>query len=289
MERDKNSVGERLKEVMYTRNLRQRDIMALTMPYQESLGITMGKTHLSNYINGRSNPDKNKLKLLATALEVSEPWLLGYATETKNEPTVELEKDERELLEMYQELTTLRKAKIHTFVLGEVKEQRRIIELEKVQKERKRGKKQVERGLVFDKSTGITIYPDVIGAAAGVGTSHYADFDTDEIMIPDEEVYEDTAVVPMYVRGDSMEPKYYNGDIIWVDTHNRSIDVHQVGVFDTEDGRVVKKMGYGELVSINREYPDIKLHEFMDFSTFGKVIDVIRSEQVNIWRSGKWV
>jgi len=129
----------------------------------------------------------------------------------------------------------------------------------------------------------------VIGAAAGVGTSHYADLDLDEITIPTSEVYEHTYVMPMYVRGDSMEPKYFDGDIIWVDTHDKSIDTYQIGVFDTIAGRAVKQMGVGKLISINPRYPDIELHEHMDFSTYGKVIDVIRREELEAWQLAKWV
>lgn len=129
----------------------------------------------------------------------------------------------------------------------------------------------------------------MIGAAAGVGTSHHADLDLDEIMIPSHEAYVHTYVVPMYVRGDSMEPKYFDGDVIWIDTQDRSIGRFQIGVFDTEDGRVVKQMGVDELISINRKYPNIKLSEYMDFSTFGKVIDVIRREQLAEWQNAKWV
>ena len=68
----------RLKKLMEDRGLRQVDILEKSKPFQDKLGIKMSKTHLSNYINGKSNPDQQKLILLSQTLGVSEPWLMGY-------------------------------------------------------------------------------------------------------------------------------------------------------------------------------------------------------------------
>ena len=290
----KFTTGQRLKELMSSQGLRQVDILNKTLPYQDSLGIIMSKSHLSNYVNDRSSPDNDKMRLLAKALDVSEPWLMGYDVEVGNETTQGLPAaagSEASLLQAYRKLTQPRKEKIHDFIYAQLTEQSNIFKSvdKKEQPIRVTAKQAPSNVLVFEKKDGTVIYPNVIGAAAGVGTSHYADLDLDEIMIPTSEVYEHTYVIPMYVRGDSMEPRYFDGDIIWVDTHDKSINVHQVGVFDTEDGRVVKKMGTDKLISINSKYPDIKLHEYMDFSTYGKVIDVIRSEQLEEWQNARWV
>lgn len=68
----------RLKKIMDEQGLRQVDILEKSKPFQDKLGIKMSKTHLSNYINGKSNPDQQKLILLSQTLGVSEPWLMGY-------------------------------------------------------------------------------------------------------------------------------------------------------------------------------------------------------------------
>ncbi|WP_098403484.1 helix-turn-helix domain-containing protein [Lactococcus lactis] len=68
----------RLKKIMNDRGLRQVDILEKSKPFQDKLGIKMSKTHLSNYINGKSNPDQQKLILLSQTLGVTEPWLMGY-------------------------------------------------------------------------------------------------------------------------------------------------------------------------------------------------------------------
>ena len=290
----KITTGERIKEVMTTQGLRQVDILNKTKDFEETVGTKISKSHLSNYISDRSKPDAGKLKLLAMALGVSEPWLMGYEVNKTGRVNKTTANDENELLQNYRRLTQPRKeeaqgfisdllaAQLNAFKLSGKKENTTI----KVPPIIKTTPKNV---LVFEKKNGTMIYPEVIGAAAGAGTSHYADADFDEIMIPTDETYEDSYIMPMYVRGDSMEPKYFDGDVIWIDINDKSISINQIGVFDTIDGRVVKKMGVDELISLNRAYPDIELNEYMEFSTFGKVIDVIRREQLEEWQNARWV
>jgi len=280
----KFTTGQRLKELMNTQNLRQVDILNKTLPYQESLGIIMSKSHLSNYVNDRSTPDNDKMHLLAKALDVSEPWLMGYDVDTLEKSVQKSDGSEKSLIQAYRKLTQPRKESIHDFIHTLLTEQNNIFKSTDYKK-----KTAPSKVLIFEKKNGVVIYPNVIGAAAGAGTSHYADLDLDEIMIPTSELYEHAYVIPMYVRGHSMEPKYFDGDIIWIDTHDKSINLHQIGVFDTIDGRVVKKMGINELISINPEYPNIELSEYMELSTYGKVIDVIRREELETWKKAKWV
>jgi len=293
----KITTGQRIKEVMATQKLRQVDILNKTVEYEEIVGTKISKSHLSNYIADRSKPDASKLKLLAMTLGVSEPWLMGYEV-NKTSRTKKPDDSENVMMENYRKLTQPRKDKANAFIAELLTEQQNVFKSGDWKKEVKEarlgtteatGTKKSKNVLVFEKKNGTTIYPEVIGAAAGAGTSHYADADFDEIMIPTDETYEDSYIMPMYVRGDSMEPKYFDGDVIWIDINDKSIAINQIGVFDTIDGRVVKKMGVDELVSINRDYPDIELNEYMEFSTFGKVIDVIRREQLAEWQNARWV
>jgi len=284
------TTGQRLKEIMKSQGLRQVDILNKTLPYQKSLGIHMSKSHLSNYVNERSTPDSGKMRLLATALGVTEPWLMGYETDFTNNKIPLNNDNEKILFQAYRKLTQPRKEKAQDFIFALLTEQNNIFK--SVSEPKKSAPTQtvaLKNILTFEKKNGTLIYPNVIGAAAGVGTSHYADLDFDEIMIPNTKVYEANTIIALYVRGDSMEPKYFDGDVIWVDTQDKSIGLNQIGVFDTEDGRVVKKMGVDELISINRNYPDIELNEYIDFSTFGKVIDVIRREELEVWQNARWV
>lgn len=73
----RSSAQSRLRQIMSERNLKQRDILELSQPFQKKYGIKMGKSALSQYVNGKSSPDQNKLFLLGTTLGVSEAWLMG--------------------------------------------------------------------------------------------------------------------------------------------------------------------------------------------------------------------
>lgn len=83
----KNTTAARLQQVMNERNLKQVDVISLSKVHQKELGVKLGKSALSQYINGKSTPDQEKLVLLARTLGVSEAWLMGYdATMAKEQP-----------------------------------------------------------------------------------------------------------------------------------------------------------------------------------------------------------
>ena len=83
----KNTTAARLQQVMNERNLKQVDVISLSKVHQKELGVKLGKSALSQYINGKSTPDQEKLVLLARTLGVSEAWLMGYDVPmTKEQP-----------------------------------------------------------------------------------------------------------------------------------------------------------------------------------------------------------
>lgn len=82
------STQERLRQIMSERNLKQRDILEMSLPYQKKFNIKMGKSALSQYVNGKSSPDQHKLYLLGATLNVNEAWLMGFDVPMKR--TVEM-------------------------------------------------------------------------------------------------------------------------------------------------------------------------------------------------------
>ena len=79
------------------------------------------------------------------------------------------------------------------------------------------------------------------------------------------------------VRGDSMEPYYYDGDIVFV-KEQPSLDNGQIGIFIYEDEAYIKKYSVQEdgvyLVSLNEKYPPIKIDENNTFKICGLVLTV---------------
>ena len=69
---------ERINQIMKEKRLRQIDVLNLAKPLQEKYNIKFSKSHLSQYVNGKSNPDNQKIFLLSKVFGVTEAWLLGY-------------------------------------------------------------------------------------------------------------------------------------------------------------------------------------------------------------------
>ena len=69
---------ERINQIMKEKKLRQIDVLNLAKPFQQKYNIKFSKSHLSQYVNGKSNPDNEKIFLLSKVFGVTEAWLLGY-------------------------------------------------------------------------------------------------------------------------------------------------------------------------------------------------------------------
>ncbi|MDM7501576.1 helix-turn-helix domain-containing protein [Lactococcus lactis] len=74
----KTDTSNRLKQIMAERNLKQVDILNLSIPFQKKFGIKLSKSTLSQYVNSVQSPDQNRIYLLAKTLGVSEAWLMGF-------------------------------------------------------------------------------------------------------------------------------------------------------------------------------------------------------------------
>ena len=79
-----NLFAHRLRESMKEKNMKQIDIMREA----EKRGIKLGKSHISQYVSGKTIPRDNILNVLAEILEVESGWLKG-----KNEERL-LKKDD---------------------------------------------------------------------------------------------------------------------------------------------------------------------------------------------------
>lgn len=74
----KYNTSDRLRQIMNDRNLRQIDILNLTVPYCKKYDVKMNKSDISQYVSGKVEPNQDKLAVLGMALGVNEAWLMGY-------------------------------------------------------------------------------------------------------------------------------------------------------------------------------------------------------------------
>lgn len=75
-----------------------------------------------------------------------------------------------------------------------------------------------------------------------------------------------------YVNGHSMEPMYYDGDLICVKSQP-SIEIGEIGIFVLNSEMYIKKLGANELISLNSDYPNIE--KSPDIICQGKVLGKI--------------
>lgn len=73
--------SERLNSAMKKKGLKQVDIIKLA----EKKGLKIGKSHISQYVNGKTLPRENILQFLASALDVDSEWLKGVSENNKIE------------------------------------------------------------------------------------------------------------------------------------------------------------------------------------------------------------
>lgn len=80
------------------------------------------------------------------------------------------------------------------------------------------------------------------------------------------------------VRGDSMQPKFFDGERVLV-KKSESIYEGEIGVFILNNESYLKEMGRKELISLNPAYEPIKLTEYDDVRCAGKIIGTIKMQQ----------
>lgn len=102
----KYETSDRLNQLMAERNWKQVDIINNSKKFQEKLGIQLGKSALSQYVNGVQAPDQKKLSLLALTFDVSEAWLMGYDVPRERESVVEKEYTTSDLRKMAENAKT---------------------------------------------------------------------------------------------------------------------------------------------------------------------------------------
>lgn len=108
------------------------------------------------------------------------------------------------------------------------------------------------------------------GAGAGLGVD--ADnVDMIQVSYPADRVPAGANyVIP--VSGDSMEPTFFDGDVLFFDLGNDCLQIGDIGIFVLNGETLVKELGENELISHNPKYKPIKIHEWDSVRIEGKVL-----------------
>lgn len=259
--------SERLKQLMSERNLKQVEILEKSLPYQKELGIKMGKSTLSQYVNGVQSPDQHRIYLLSKTLEVSEPWLMGYDVERKRIPDSErnsISNEQPEILPIYNKLEKPRQEKVLSYAKDQLEEQEssNIISIF--------NKPQDDEDYITDYVEGLV--------AAGHGTFQEDNLHM-EVRLRANDVPNEYDTIAK-VAGDSMEPLIEDNDLLFIKITSQ-VDINDIGIFQVNGKNFVKKLkrdydGRWYLQSLNNSYEEIHLTENDDIRTIGEVVDIYK-------------
>ena len=111
--------------------------------------------------------------------------------------------------------------------------------------------------------------------AVSAGTGQFLDGEDYEMVEVGAEVPEG-AHFGVRVAGDSMEPRYHDGQTLWV-RQQRSLMTGEIGIFLYDGSAYLKKLIAREdcmaLHSLNPKYPDILISPELPLRVLGKVLD----------------
>lgn len=203
-----------------------------------------------------ASPNSDIVMKLAVRLNVPADQLL-FGKE-KCSPTIELKADEQELIDIYKNLSTMNKGRLRerAEMLAELEvpvanETTNEIEPEESRLKINCSTYQVSAGAGFELGEGDEWYEIEVSDTPEARKADFA----------------------LQIKGNSMEPIYFDGDIVLV-KEQPSVDLGQIGIFDIEGNGYIKKFGGDRLISLNAEYDDIVFSDYDEdrIHCFGKVI-----------------
>lgn len=111
-----------------------------------------------------------------------------------------------------------------------------------------------------------------LAVSAGTGEPWTAAAHATRLSVPTERVPE-KANYCVRVNGDSMEPAYRDGDIVFVQRiDDGDLREGEIGIFSLNGEGYIKRFGDHELISLNPAYNPIPIHEYDGFEAQGRVL-----------------
>ncbi|MCR5009057.1 MAG: XRE family transcriptional regulator [Oribacterium sp.] len=118
-------------------------------------------------------------------------------------------------------------------------------------------------------------YMKVALTRASAGTGNFLDEENFELMEIREPV-PDKADFGVYIAGDSMEPRFHDGELVWIE-QKENLESGDIGLFFFDDMTYIKKYVSNKLgtflVSLNAKYKPIRVDESGTFRIFGKLAE----------------
>ena len=215
---------------------------------QQELGAKIGisKNAIGNYEKGFRSPKKDTMFDLANAFNISIDDLFPPIQNDSSSNVSQIQS-------IYDELNPPRQVKVLNYAKMQLNEQENEV------------------------SEAIQLYSyDYYDHPASAGTGQYLnDVRVERIELPVD--IDADFVIP--IKGDSMEPDYHDGDLVFIQT---SVDLNDgvIGVFNYDGDAYIKQLVIDEdqayLHSLNPAYKDMPITPETDFRIIGEVVDLYR-------------
>ncbi len=258
---------ERIKKIKNEKKITNDKLSELT-------GIPLST--LSKIMAGISDsPKLSNIVSIADALGCSLDYIVSGVP--RNEHNYTLSPDEMDFIEVYRELDTHSKELV---VMVAKKEAQRAKLQERVAEKtvaprataQKSAKILPELGTTASyRKRDIMLYDLSVSAGTGV---YLDDAQADSISIPDNDKTR-VADFALRINGNSMEPKYHDGDIVLVEDTD-TVEVGELGIFVLDGNGYFKKFGGDRLISLNEDYGDILLQGYSEVVCCGRVVGKLK-------------
>ena len=261
----------RIKQVKNEKKITNEKLSELT-------GIPLST--VSKILAGISDsPKLSNMVLIARALDCTLDYIVSGTPENNNNYT--LNDKEIEFIEIYRQLDSYGKDLVEVVaqkeldrvgVIAERTEYPASVE-EQISEQPKTAKILAgpkEYAYDFAKKS-ILLYNLPVSAGPGV---YLDDTLAEEINIPQNEKTESVSFA-LRISGNSMEPKYHDGDIVLVED-TESVDIGELGIFVLDGNGYFKKYGGDRLISLNEEYGDILLRDYVEAVCCGRVVGKLK-------------
>lgn len=228
-----STFGERLKSARTSKKFTQKE-----------LALKIGAKHnsISDWENNKNKPDPDTIELLCGVLDISPNYLIGSGSNRSLSPA------DNDLIKKYHLLDKHGKELVD-FILD---------------KEYIRSTAPKEMATIYN-------LPYAYDLAASAGTGEYAMDIAHFKTVGLSGMPPKGADFLIRISGDSMEPKFSDGDNVFV-KRDDAVAVGEIGLFYLDGDVYIKKQGDGELISINPEYKPIQIQEFSSSKCFGKIL-----------------
>ena len=223
---------------------------------QRALADKLGLKHnaVSNWEHGHSKPDLTILGCVCSILKVSVNYILDEPT-VENNTSSPFTAHEIGLIEQYRIIDNAGKAAVDAMLFHL--------------------SSQIQNSIVQEPLLEVICGRiSLQSAAAGFGI--YLDEDSfDEINVVKNR-FTKRASYYVPVSGNSMEPKFHDGDVLIVESS--PVRLGEIGIFTLNGNGYVKQLGKHTLISLNPEYSPIPMNE--DIICNGKVIGILEPEWI---------